>query len=201
MRSLIDTTFYELISMTWPTLLIAVVLVVTIRIGYLLKHRESFVFYKEILYLCFMLYILCLFQLVTAKDLNMTDGNNFRLFHEIFRYDFGSRLFFRNIIGNVLLFIPYGFFASWYIELKSPLKSLMLIFAASLSIEVTQLLIGRVFDVDDILLNVVGGMLGYFCYYILDKICTILPVLRKEIILNILTTIVLIITILFIVWR
>jgi hypothetical protein len=59
MRSVIDTTVYEILSMTWPTLLIAIVLIVTIRIGYLLKHRDEFVFYKEILYLCFMLYILC----------------------------------------------------------------------------------------------------------------------------------------------
>ena len=56
MRNMIDTTVGEVLNMTWPTLLIAVVLVVTIRIGYLLKHRDEFVFYKEILYLCFMLY-------------------------------------------------------------------------------------------------------------------------------------------------
>lgn len=201
MRSVIDTTVYEILSMTWPTLLIAVVLVVTIRIGYLLKHRDEFVFYKEVLYLCFMLYILCVFQLVTAKDLNASDGNNLRLFSEIFRYDVGSRLFFKNIIGNVLLFVPYGFFASFYIELKNPIKALILILAASISIEVTQLAIGRVFDVDDILLNVVGGMIGYFIYMIIYKIGQIFPFLKKEICLNLLTIIVLIVTVLIVTWR
>lgn len=201
MRSVIDTTVYEILSMTWPTLLIAVVLVVTIRIGYLLKHRDEFVFYKEVLYLCFMLYILCVFQLVTAKDLNASDGNNLRLFSEIFRYDVGSRLFFKNIIGNVLLFVPYGFFASFYIELKSPIKAFILVLAASLSIEVTQLAIGRVFDVDDILLNVAGGMIGYFIYMIIYKLGKIFPFLKKEICLNILTIIVLIITVLIVTWR
>lgn len=201
MRSIIDSTFFEILDMTWPTLLIAVVLVVTIRVGYLLKHREQFVFYKEILYLCFMLYILCLFQLVTAKDLNATDGNNFRLFREIFRYQFGSRLFFRNIVGNVLMFIPYGFFASFYVELKKPLKAFILIFVASLSIEITQLAIGRVFDVDDILLNVIGGMLGFTIYYILGKICDKFPVLKKEIFINIITILIFIIVITFIFWR
>lgn len=201
MRSVIDTTVYEILSMTWPTLLIAIVLIVTIRIGYLLKHRDEFVFYKEILYLCFMLYILCVFQLVTAKDLNASDGNNLRLFSEIFRYDVGSRLFFKNIIGNVLLFVPYGFFASFYIELKNPVKAFILVLAASVSIEVTQLAIGRVFDVDDILLNVVGGMIGYFIYMIIYKIGKIFPFFKKEICLNILTIIVLIITILLVTWR
>ncbi len=201
MRSVIDTTVYEILSMTWPTLLIAVVLVVTIRIGYLLKHRDEFVFYKEVLYLCFMLYILCVFQLVTAKDLNASDGNNLRLFSEIFRYDVGSRLFFKNIIGNVLLFVPYGFFASFYIELKNPIKAFILVLAASISIEVTQLAIGRVFDVDDILLNVVGGMIGYFIYMIIYKIGKIFPFFKKEICLNILTIIVLIVTVLLVTWR
>jgi len=201
MSDMINTTFGELLSMTWPTLFIAVVLVVTIRIGYLLKHRDEFVFYREIIYLCFMLYILCVFQLVTAEDLNATNGNNFRLFSEIFRYQFGGRLFFRNIIGNVLMFIPYGFFAALYIEIKHPLKAFILIFIASLSIEITQLAIGRVFDVDDILLNVIGGMIGFTFYYILNKISDAFPIFKKEFFLNIITIIVLLAGMFFIVWR
>lgn len=201
MRNIIDTTFGEVLTMTWPTLFIAVVLVVTIRIGYLLKHKDEFVFYKEILYLCFMLYILCLFQIVTAEDLNDANGNNFKLFSEIFRYQFGGRLFFKNIIGNVLMFVPYGFFASLYVDIKHPIKAFILIFVASLSIETTQLMIGRVFDVDDILLNVTGGMIGYVIYYLLDKLTSHIPILKKELVLNILTIIILVLFIAFIAWR
>ena len=201
MRNMIDTSVGEVLNMTWPTLLIAVVLVVTIRIGYLLKHRDEFVFYKEVLYLCFMLYILCVFQLVTSEDLNATDGNNFRLFSEIFRYQFGGRLFFKNIVGNVLLFIPYGFFACYYIDLKSFFKAFGLIFVASLSIEFTQLLIGRVFDVDDILLNVIGGMIGYAIYNVLRKLVTKFKFLKKEMVLNIITVLVLFLGLLVLAWR
>ena len=201
MRNMIDTTVGEVLNMTWPTLLIAVVLVVTIRIGYLLKHRDEFVFYKEVLYLCFMLYILCVFQLVTSEDLNATDGNNFILFSEIFRYQFGGRLFFKNIVGNVLLFIPYGFFACYYIDLKSFFKAFGLVFVASLSIEFTQLMIGRVFDVDDILLNVVGGMIGYAIYNVLRKIVTKFKFLKKEMVLNIITVLILFLGLLVLAWR
>ena len=201
MRNMIDTTVGEVLNMTWPTLLIAVVLVVTIRIGYLLKHRDEFVFYKEVLYLCFMLYILCVFQLVTSEDLNATDGNNFRLFSEIFRYQFGGRLFFKNIVGNVLLFIPYGFFACYYIDLKNFFKAFGLVFVASLSIEFTQLMIGRVFDVDDILLNVVGGMIGYAIYNVLRKIVTKFKFLKKEMVLNIITVLILFLGLLVLAWR
>lgn len=201
MRDMIDSTFIEVLQMTWPTLFIAVVLVVTMRIGYLLKHREEFVFYREILYLCFMMYILCVFQLVTAEDLNATNGNNFQLFSEVFRYKFGERLFFRNIVGNVLMFIPYGFFSSLYIDLKSPIKAFILVFVASLSIETTQLVIGRCFDVDDIMLNVLGGMLGFSIYYIFGKLSEIFPFFKKEIVLNILTIILLLFAVIFVVWR
>ena len=35
---------------------------------------------------------------------------------------------------------------------------------ASLVIEIIQLIIGRVFDIDDIILNVIGGMIGFYFY-------------------------------------
>ena len=40
----------------------------------------------------------------------------------------------------------------------------------SIIIELIQLKIGRAFDVDDIILNIVGGILGYYLYRIVDKI-------------------------------
>ena len=85
--------------------------------------------------------------------------------------------------------------------MKSFFKALGLIFAASLSIEFTQLLIGRVFDVDDILLNVIGGMIGYFIYNILRKLVNRFKFLKNEIVLNVLTVLVLFLGILFLVWR
>lgn len=63
-----------------------------------------------------------------------------------------------------------------------------MILFASVSIESTQLIIGRIFDIDDIILNLIGGMLGYGIYFILQKIKEHLPkVLRKDWFLNILS--------------
>ena len=39
----------------------------------------------------------------------------------------------------------------------------------SIIIELIQLKIGRAFDVDDIILNIAGGLLGYFLYRIVDE--------------------------------
>lgn len=202
MRGIFNSTFTEVLGMTWPTLFISVVLIVTIRIGYLLKHKDEFVFYKEMTYLLFMLYIICLFQLVTKDDLNYLSGNNFVLFKEMFRYKLGTRLFYRNIVGNVIMFVPYGFFASYYIDLKNPIKAFLIVLFASVSIELTQLAIGRVFDVDDILLNVFGGMLGFLIYFILRKIYDRLPdFFKSKLFLNIFTTIIMILGLMLVFWR
>ena len=40
----------------------------------------------------------------------------------------------------------------------------------SVVIEFIQLKIGRAFDVDDIILNMFGGMLGYYLYRLMDRI-------------------------------
>jgi glycopeptide antibiotics resistance protein len=183
----------DIIFMTWPTLFISLVVLVSIRITYLIKHKERFILYKEILFLLFVLYILCLFQVVTAQDINSLDGNNLIPFKEIFRYKFGSHYFIKNIIGNVIMFAPYGFFVGKYASLKNFKLTILLLILASFSIEVTQLIIGRVFDVDDIILNVFGGALGYIAYRFIDNIFNRLPkILRSEWVLNILSILLLV---------
>ena len=55
------------------------------------------------------------------------------------------------------------------------------------------MMIGRVFDVDDILLNLLGGIAGFYLYYLLDRIGNRLPrVLKSDIFLNILAIIILV---------
>lgn len=69
---------------------------------------------------------------------------------------------FKNIIANILVFIPLGFF----ILNKNPknvFKALIICLGVILSIELIQLFfkIGF-FDVDDIILNFIGSLLGVF---------------------------------------
>ena len=70
--------------------------------------------------------------------------------------------------------------------------------ASSLVIEVVQYFIGRSFDVDDIILNVVGGVLGYFVYIALNAIKNHLPkFLQKDFIYNIICLIIFIVIVLY----
>ena len=175
-----------ILKYSWPMIAMAVIVAITVRVGYLRKNNEKTILYKEIFNLLFILYILCLFHAVTYQDVSWGSAN-YIPFNEILRYDFGSNLFYRNIFGNLLLFLPYGLYITYYLDLKRPLSVMGYAFVISLSIELIQSIIGRVFDVDDIILNVLGALLGYFIYRLFDRFEDILPDwLKKEWLIDIL---------------
>lgn len=171
----------------WPMILIFCMVLVSLRLVYLIRNKQSFIFYKEFFSLFFLIYIMFLFHVVTFQDVSWS-GSNFTLFKEILRYQIGSELFFKNVIGNMIMFMPYGFFVSCFFKLKKSSLIFFLALLISITIETTQMAIGRVFDVDDILLNVLGALLGYCCYLLFQKIIDKLPsFLKKRVIYNILT--------------
>ena len=177
----LDSTIKGVMEFTWPMVIICVLTLSSIRITDIVKNKKPFVLYKEIFLLFFLIYILCLFQIVTFEDQSLfISGNNLVPFKEIMRYKVGSRLFIKNVIGNVVMFIPYGIFASLYAKLDKPFHALCLVFFASVTVETTQLLIGRVFDIDDIILNVIGGLIGYGIYRLIDMIGDSIPKVFKS---------------------
>jgi len=181
----------SLLKYTWPTVVMAVIIAVLLRVTDLIINKKKFVLHKELLMLFFIIYILCLFYVVTFQDVSWS-SHNYIPFKEIFRYDFGSGLFYKNIFGNMLLFMPYGIFIARYLKLKEPVVLIVIAFITSLSIEVIQFLIGRVFDVDDIILNVVGCVLGFAIYKVFEKWGSRLPnILKKNIVWDILAVLVL----------
>ena len=187
-----DVTIKNILANIWPMVLIITVIISSLRISYLIKNKEKFVFYEEILMLGFIIYIISLFYVVTFQDVSWSTSN-FVPFKEIFRYEIMSMMFFKNVIGNLIMFIPYGFFISYFLKIEKKFSVLILSLITSATIEITQLIIGRVFDVDDILLNILGGLFGYLLYRILHNIKDKLPrIFKNEIFFNILVTILLI---------
>ena len=191
--------FKDVLVMTWPMVFISMVVLVSLRITYLFKNKKEIKLYDEIIMFFFVFYVLTLFQIVTSSDASY-GGSNFVPFKEMFRYEVFSKLFYKNVIGNVLLFLPYGYFVSKFISSKSFFMTLLLVFLASISIECTQLSIGRVFDVDDIILNLIGGILGYYLQMFFGKIYEKLPnAFKKELFLNILFSILSVVFIIFLI--
>lgn len=160
----------EVMTLTWPMILLTCIVLIIFRITYIIKNKVKINLYHELLMLLFIIYILSMFQIVTSQDVSGEHGINVTLFRELTRYKLGSRLFYRNIIGNIVLFAPFGYFSTAYLKLNKKREILLLTFIISLVIEFIQLNIGRAFDVDDIILNLVGGLIGYFIYHIMEKI-------------------------------
>lgn len=76
--------------------------------------------------------------------------------------------FVLNFVMNIVAFIPFGFFLPFLSYSAARKKFTYVIFCAfgfTLTIEFTQLIL-RVgtFDVDDILLNTIGGLIGFILY-------------------------------------
>ena len=161
----------NLVPGVWPLVIIICVIVISLRLSYLKIKKVKFNIYEELFNLVFIIYILCLFHIVTYQDVNY-GANNFIPFKEMFRYDVGSYKFYKNIIGNILLFLPYGFFVSNYLDSKKIFRPVFLSLILSITIELVQYYIGRVFDIDDIILNVVGACLGYLVYKLFNYIKT-----------------------------
>ena len=174
-----DVTIKNILANIWPMILIITVILSSLRIAYLFKNKEKFVLYQEILKLGFVIYVISLFYVVTFQDVSWSTSN-FIPFKEMFRYKLFSNMFFKNVVGNLIMFMPFGYFTSYFLTLDKKRHIIYLSLLVSCTIEFTQHLIGRVFDVDDIILNVVGGLLGYFVYRFQDKIKDHLPKFLKN---------------------
>ena len=182
---MIPTEVNVVLNDIWPMLLLFIIVVCTIRIIDVIINKKKFTLYKDLFTLAFVLYMFLLFELVTSTDFE-SFSNNFIPFKEISRYNLSSPLFYKNVIGNVLLFVPFGYFINTILKNKSILLNILITIITSTSIECIQMFIGRSFDIDDIILNVIGGTLGYLTYRVLDIIKEKLPpCLKKDWIFNI----------------
>ena len=78
----------------------------------------------------------------------------------------GMKAVLLNIVGNVAAFVPFGIFLPMFSARSKKLwRTVYYSFELSLFVELLQL-ITRVgsFDVDDLLLNTLGGMVGFLVY-------------------------------------
>lgn len=70
---------------------------------------------------------------------------------------------FINVFGNVLLFVPLGVLLASFFQKNSGRRTILGCFLVSIGIEIAQFigLSSRIADIDDVVLNVAGGVLGY----------------------------------------
>lgn len=138
------------------------------------KQKMGWVLF--IVYMAAVVYFMFFAESFDRPDVRQEYHYNLILFREIKRFiiyrdQLGMKAVFLNIVGNVAGFMPFGFFLpiisrrsrKWY-------NTVLFGFSFSLAIEITQLVwkVGS-FDVDDILLNTIGGALGFIVYRKVQK--------------------------------
>lgn len=129
-----------------------------------------------VLYIIFVFYFLLISEIYGRIDKMQEYHYNLVLFREIkrfwnYREQLGIFATATNLLGNVLIFLPFGFFMAMASKYRSFLSTLIYSFALSLTIELSQLFMKvGCFDVDDLLLNTIGGILGFITFLICNVI-------------------------------
>ncbi len=143
------------------------------------KDKRLKVFSRSlfVIYLAAALYLMLFSEEMGRTMINQHYRYNLVPFKEIRRFLTYSRILglhavLINLAGNVLCFIPFGFYLP---ILNKKLKSMILIiimtFCFSLIIELIQLIFKvGCFDVDDMFLNTIGGLIGYLIFLIYRKV-------------------------------
>ena len=176
----------------WPMITFISIVAVTIRGAYLFRGSKKLVLHKELLSWIFNIYILCLYYILMRKS---NVGINLipivGLFDDITaNYGF--------IIHNILIFVPLGFFASYYLSNRKAGTMLMVSLLVAGLTEGLQYYMGRGFNIDIVVFNVLGGFVGYLLYVGLMAIKGKLPkFMKSDAFINIVVILLIILVVLF----
>ena len=140
------------------------------------KDKNSF---RELIINIFFIYFLVLIKITICKmdalqiDLNGNKVINYIPLVETIKMfkDDGMRFALYNVIGNIILFMPLGFFIPLLFNKKNKISYIVAYGAIiSTAIEVIQLQqTYNITDIDDIIFNTLGAILGYLVFNVLYK--------------------------------
>ncbi|WP_035289346.1 VanZ family protein [Clostridium sp. KNHs214] len=124
------------------------------------------------LYGVFICYILLLIKILLLSRISHLEHRSINLipFYSIMQYISGStanlkKFAFSNLVGNIVIFIPLGVYLPLLKKDKRVITNLLFIFIVSLFVEIIQGVLGMgASDIDDIILNCLGGWAGILGY-------------------------------------
>ncbi len=119
---------------------------------------------------CFYMYVVILLVITFfSRESGSGNGMDLKLFSTLGINERNNAY----LVENILLFIPYGMVCTWHLKLRGKfLACTALGLFSSLFIEGLQYVTQRgVFQIDDILTNMLGSMVGYFLFFIIDLLC------------------------------
>lgn len=74
------------------------------------------------------------------------------------------------LLGNIIMFMPIGFFPALLWRKPRWWKSLLIGLGSSVTIEFIQFFIGRSTDIDDVILNTAGALAGFWVFCLLRAV-------------------------------
>ncbi|MBO4360495.1 MAG: VanZ family protein [Eubacteriaceae bacterium] len=171
--------------MVFQTLKFAVIFIVVMIIYLFIKRPEHFR-WRDFLSCVWWVYVITLLLMVFQSDQpigelpvsfreRIASGDSinlipFRTIINFIRYG-GYDDTMVNILGNILIFIPFGigvvYLSNRGVSVK---RNLIFCLLFPLFIETVQLFVGRNVDVDDVILNFIGGAIGVYIACGLAKI-------------------------------
>ena len=171
--------------------LISMALWIIYRIYNVIKNKKTNIV-REIILFIFFVYFLFLLLLTIFKGGRIEFSNQFNSYmyrehgllgiinivpikdtiNTFMHSETGLRNSLRNVIGNILVFMPLGFFIPLLFEKFNNLKKVLKVGClSSLAIELSQLFVGsNVCDIDDVIYNTLGALAGFICYKTFETI-------------------------------
>ncbi|OMF38451.1 hypothetical protein BK133_02725 [Paenibacillus sp. FSL H8-0548] len=140
------------------------------------RRIKSFILFGFFLISYIFLFLLIfLFKYVSPLDLFSPDRIYIRSvdvipFYTIYSYLSGALnvptiIVMTNILGNIILFMPLGVYVQLLKKDKRISISMVIVFLISLLVEIFQFIFGiGATDIDDIILNSLGGLIGILVY-------------------------------------
>lgn len=178
-------------------MLVALPVIVIIRLILIKKTKKRTNFVNEALLVFFIMYVIGLASQTIIPQWSMgiiTDTGEFYFdlylsnsiatlnlipFHTLSQYFFESNanvdswhsVSLLNVTANMFLFSPLGFFIPLLWKRWSSLKKIFFFgFSTTCIIEFIQYFIGRSSDIDDVILNTIGVLIGYLIFLLCKKI-------------------------------
>lgn len=114
------------------------------------------------IYLSFVIYF-TLMPFITSLPNAFTSSYQWMNMNAFDDVIYGRGDFYKQIILNIVMTIPFGFFMG--IKKKTFLKATLLTILLSVTIELIQPFgVGRISDITDVITNTTGGIIGYYLY-------------------------------------
>ncbi len=123
----------------------------------------------------------CVFSLLYLTIFWAIDENTFPVMYHFYNlrpfvwltevYEMGAAKMLRQLALNVLMFVPLGLLLPASFQRMRRFEATAgVVLATTLLIEIAQYFIGRSADVDDVIMNFLGGVIGFGLFGALDKL-------------------------------